>query len=45
MSEINVRRHLAVIVGSGLASEDGETFVFEEPNDALGGLFRELALG
>ena len=44
MSEINVRRHLAVIVGSGLASEDGETFVFEEPNDALGGLFLELAL-
>lgn len=44
MSEINVRRHLAILVESWLATEDGGVFVFEEPHDSLSRVFLELAL-
>lgn len=44
MSEINVRRHLAVILESGLAAERDGGYSFKEPKDPLARHFLSLAL-
>ena len=44
LTEINVRRHLGVMINVGLAEQSGQGFSFVEPRDELARLFLGLSL-